>query len=226
MKRCSKWQTEPIFTLLLFLLWLFSKQQQRIGIHWWFFFFFFLLFYKPFFLAMTSLKSQSVLIFQDSFSINKSHCELHDTASLFPLPGAMKCTHTSDCAPWCNEVRFRKCKVFRSLHLQVVSDAMYRIVKAAAEFPGSCHDSFIGRHPGREASETGQKWSGMTLCWGLFFFFRKKYFKHFSFFQISIQLPTPFSKAFLLKWITTFMSDPEIPSEMNYTPSDMSFPEQ
>jgi len=55
--------------------------------------------------------------------------------------------------------------------------------------------------------------------------FCKKYFKHFSFFQISTQLPTSFSKAFPLKQIITFMSDPEILSEMNYTPSGVSFPE-
>lgn len=145
---------------------------------------------------MTSLKSQSVLIFQDSFSINnKSRCELHDTAGLFPLPGAMKCTHTSDCTPWCNEVRFKNCKVFRSLHLQVVSDAMYRIANAVAEFPGSCHDSFIGRRPGREASETGQKRSGMTLRWGLFFF-EKNILNIFHFSKYQFSFPLPFLKLF------------------------------
>ena len=42
---------------------------------------------------------------------------------------------------------------------------------------------------------------------------------HFSKYQFSLPLLS-------LKQIITFMSDPEIPSEMNYTPSGVSCPEQ
>lgn len=180
--------------------------------------------YNPFFWPW-HLRKTNQYYFSNTASVSMSHVTHSTTLQMYSLSLELWAAHmylTLHHVMWCYEVRFMNYTLLHSLSSSGVwchtQDNKHgcRIPRIVLWFiyTQTFWKTSIWDRPEVE-------WNNCLLRAS----FAKKYFKHSSFFRISIQLPTPFSKAFPLKRIT-FMSDPEIPREMNYTPSDLSFPEQ
>lgn len=59
--------------------------------------------------------------------------------------GAIDCTHVAILKPTAEEHNFINRKGYHSLNVQIISDPDLRILSVNANYPGSCHDSFIWR---------------------------------------------------------------------------------
>lgn len=62
--------------------------------------------------------------------------------------GAIDCTHIPIIPPKDSEAAFRNRKSFHSINVQATCDANYFITDVCANYPGSCHDSFILQQSG------------------------------------------------------------------------------
>jgi len=79
---------------------------------------------------------------------NTINQEFFNKSGIPNVLGIVDGTHINIMAPWENEPSFVNRKQNHSINTQVICDHNYKIQDLVAEWPGSCHDSYIFRNSG------------------------------------------------------------------------------